>query len=100
MSKEVQTSSITLEAHYTNQSKVTPNKGLIVSAPNTMPKMHLYDDNDANNRLNVLNNDIYQKTNEEKRKNKSKPIKAIAIISTCILGALGIKHLIKILKKS
>ena len=100
MSKEVQNSSINLDAHYTTQTKVKPNKALIVSAPETMPKMHLFDDRDANIRLNAINQDVYQKTNKEKRNKEAKPIKAIAIISAGILGLLGIKHLIKILKKS
>ena len=62
------TTNYNLNAHYTSNPKVERPQRAIVSAPNNLPVMHLYNDRDANNRMKSINNDIYQGFKQEKQK--------------------------------
>lgn len=60
-----------LEAHYSTTTKVTKPEHVVVEGPENIPKYHTYTDNEANQKLKVLNNDVYeavQKTPKKKRK--------------------------------
>ena len=57
-----------LNAHYSNNAKVTRPKRPVAFAPEELPKPHLFNDTDANNRLKLINQDIYQDSKKEENK--------------------------------
>ena len=61
-----------LNAHYTSSPKVTKPKNIVVSAPNNIPKHHIYTDQEANEKLCALNNDVYEAVQRTPKKNKKK----------------------------
>ena len=48
-----------LNAYYTTNAKIERPKHVVVSGPDNIPRVHVYNDIDANNRLNNINHDIY-----------------------------------------
>lgn len=62
-----------LNAHYTTNAKVVRPKNVVVSGPENIPRAHVYNDIDANNRLNAINNDIFVDSQKiPKKQNKKK----------------------------
>lgn len=84
-----------LEAHYANVSKADKTKNRIASAPQTLPAVHLYNDQDANIRMNAINNDIYQASQKEKKHELFDFLKFMGVFFVLVLGIKGIKHLFK-----
>ena len=89
------TTNYNLNAHYTSNPKVERPQRAIVSAPNNLPVMHLYNDRDANNRMKSINNDIYQGFKQEKQKDGTKFLKGFVAVILGILTFLGIKKVFK-----
>ena len=86
-----------LNAHYSNNAKVIKKSKTPALAPNSLPKHHLYNDIDANDRMNAINQDIYNLYKNEKKSNGKNFIKIFCGIIIAILTALGLK---KVFKKS
>lgn len=62
-----------LEAHYSTSTKVAKPEHVVAEGPDSIPKYHIYTDNEANQKLKTLNNDVYeavQKTPEKKKRKK------------------------------
>ena len=55
-----------LNSHYSSNSKVNRPQRVIVTGPNDLPKVHLYNDRDATNRVKAINNDIVLDYKQEK----------------------------------
>ena len=89
------TTNYNLNAHYTSNPKVERPQRAIVSAPNNLPVMHLYNDRDANNRMKSINNDIYQGFKQEKQKDGTNFLKGFVAVILGILTFLGIKKVFK-----
>lgn len=92
-----------LDAHYTTNTKLERPKPSIAQAPATIPKMHLFSDNDANKRMKNINNDIYIGTNKEKSKNefnKSLFLKIFAVIGIAVTSVACFSKLKNFFRKS
>ena len=61
-----------LNAHYTTNSKIVRPAHVVVSGPENIPHVHLYNDADANNRLNAINQDIFEDSKKVPKKAKKK----------------------------
>ncbi|MBQ7764484.1 hypothetical protein IJ384_03830 [bacterium] len=86
-----------LNAHYSTNAKVQRPPKKAVTAPNTLPTMHLYNDRDANKRIKALNQDIYNDSKIEEKRNAFNFAKVFGGIVLAILAILGLK---KVFKKS
>ena len=84
-----------LNAHYTKDAKIKRLRHPVTSAPTNMPKHHLFNDKDANNRMKAINNDIYQGFKKEENRKGTTFIKVFAGIVLAVLGFLGLKKLFK-----
>ena len=89
------TTNYDLNAHYTSNPKVERPQRAIVSAPNNLPVMNLYNDRDANNRMKSINNDIYQGFKQEKQKDGTNFLKGFVAVIFGVLTFLGIKKVFK-----
>lgn len=61
-----------LNAHYTTVSKVKIPQHVVVEGPNNIPKRYVYTDKEANQKLTVLNNDVYESVSRVPKKEKKK----------------------------
>ena len=86
-----------LNAHYSSNHKVKRPKHSVASAPNALPRHRLYNDSDANSRMNAINQDIYLDSKREKSKKGKTFTKYFVGGIIAILAFLGLK---KIFKKS
>ena len=84
-----------LNSHYSSNSKVNRPQRVIVTGPNDLPKVHLYNDRDATNRVKAINNDIVLDYKQEKNKDGVNFTKGFVAIILGILAFLGIKKVIK-----
>lgn len=66
------TSQININAHYANDAKVKRTQRQIVQAPETIPTHNLYSDKEANDRLNAINQDVYNSVKSVPVKNHKK----------------------------
>lgn len=86
-----------IDAHYSTSEKVQRPSHTVVSAPNNLPKGHLFNDRDANNRFKMLSQDIY---NDSKREEKRHATNFIKIFGAGIIGVLALLGLKRLFKKS
>lgn len=84
-----------LNSHYTSNPKVERPIRYAVSAPQSLPTPHLFNDIDANNRMKAINQDIYQDSKTEKNKKATNFIKIFGSVVLAILAILGIKSIFK-----
>lgn len=80
-----------LEAHYSTNPKTSLPQKIIAQPPETIPVRHLFNDRDANARLKILNQDIYEERKKEKNKDVKTFIKWFGGIVLAILAFIGIK---------
>ena len=59
-----------LEAHYSTTPKVEKPQKVVVKGPENIPKVHVFNDIDANNRLSAINQDIYESSKKIPKKKK------------------------------
>ena len=81
-------SDINLDAHYSNNRKVKVSKKAIAEAPPVMPKNRYLTDAEMSKKIGQLNQDIYEKTEKEKKKNGFSVKKFIAIFGIVALFTL------------
>lgn len=79
-----------LNAHYSTNAKAQRPERPIANPPATLSKPHLFDDKDANNRLKMIDRDIY--CDSKKEENKA-VIKFLRIFGVCVGVILIIKGL-------
>lgn len=89
-----------LSAHYSTSAKVTRPERPVANPPATLTKPHLFDDKDANNRLKMINQDIYKDSKKEENKAGVKFLKIFGGIVAAILLIKGIKNIRGAFKKS
>lgn len=87
--------SINLNAHYTSNSKVDSLALNIANPPADIPTRHVFNDAEANKRLKLLNEDIYQSQKKEKKRDVLTFIKWFSAFVIAILTFKGIKHFFK-----
>jgi len=88
-------SSNNLNAHYSSQTKVERIENPVATAPQNIPSYHVFDDIDANNRIDIINKDIYEGTNGEKGKPAKKFWGKYLGFVAILLGFIGLKKLFK-----
>ena len=86
-----------LNAHYSTNAKVQRPARPVDYAPNSLPKPHLFNDTDANNRMKAINQDIY--IDSKKEENRA-GFNFIKIFGAFVLAILAIKLGQNIFKKS
>lgn len=84
-----------LNAYYSTETKIPRPENVVVNAPNNLPTAHLFNDKDANKRLESINKDIYVSYKEEEKRETKNFIKFFAGFVIGILTLLGIKKLFK-----
>jgi len=57
-----------LNAHYTSNSKVQKPKRMVTKGPANVPENYTFNDDIANLKIKIMNEDIYKKTKAEKSK--------------------------------
>lgn len=88
---------INLNAHYTSNAKVERPNRPVALAPTSLPKQHLFNDRDANNRMKAINQDIYIESKKEKKRSITTFLK---FFGAFLLTILAIKAGLKVFKKS
>ena len=86
-----------IEAHYTNNPKVTINKSVNKNLPKQFPERHILTDEELSKRIDAINQDIYVNTKQEEIKT-AKNFSKLFIIS--IISILTFFGLYKCFKKS
>ena len=84
-----------LNAYYSTDTKAHRPERIVVSGPDSLPNMHLFNDKDANNRLKAINEDIYSNYKDEKKSETKNFIKLFGGSIAIVLAILGIKKLFK-----
>ena len=87
--------SMNLNAHYTNNPKVERKVRHVAEPPQSLPGFHLYNDIDAKNKFKTINQDIYMKTEEQKRKHLRSFLKAMGVLVVSVLAYIGLKKIFK-----
>ena len=75
--------------------KTEPSKRVIVEGPQTMAKVHVFSDADANTRFELINKELGIKTKKDKNKAFTNFWKIFGGIVLTIIAALGIKKILK-----
>jgi hypothetical protein len=86
-----------IDAHYTTNAKVVRSPRVAVSAPVNMPASHVFSDKDAKNKLKSINQDIYNDTNQAKKKSFTSFLK---VFGSIVMLIIGIRCAKKFFKKS
>ena len=89
------TETYNINAHYTNNPKVERPLRIVAEAPDTIPRMHLYNEIDARKKLENINADVCVLTKKEKRKPIKNFILAIGALSLSFLAFIGLKKLFR-----
>ena len=69
---EISQPQIDLNSHYTTTPKVEIPQHVVVSPPENIPSVHIFNDIDATNRLNGINQDIFEQSKQHTPKKKKK----------------------------
>ena len=70
--KPIQHNDSNLNSHYSKNTKIKVPKNTVASAPETIPKVHLFNDFDANERLSAIDKDIFESTQRVAKPHKKK----------------------------
>ena len=88
---------INLNAHYTNNPKTERSARPVALAPSSLPKQHLFNNQDAKARWSAINNDIY--IDSKKEENRA-GFNFVKIFGAFVLAIIAIKLGQNIFKKS
>ena len=88
-----QISNVNVNQQYNIKSE--PSKRVIVEGPQTLPRVHVFTDADANKKFEIINQELGIKTKKEKNKAFSNFCKVFGGIVLAIIAALGIKRILK-----
>jgi hypothetical protein len=86
-----------IDAHYTTNAKVVRSPRVAVSAPASIPVSHVFSDKDAKCKLKSINQDIYNDTQQSKKKNI---LSFLKVFGSIVLLIIGIRCAKKFFKKS
>ena len=84
-----------LNAHYSNETKVQRSNRRIATPPDALPKMHLFNDKDANNRIKAIDKDIYLDSKKEEKKQGTNFVKIFVAGVIGLLALIGLKRIFK-----
>ena len=88
-----QISNINVNQQYNIKSE--PSKRVIVEGPQTLPRVHVFTDVDANKKFEVINQELGVKTKKEKNREFKNFCKIFGTIVLTIIAALGLKRILK-----
>ena len=86
---------IETDSYYTSNLKAERPPRQVVQAPMNIPVTHVFNDRDAQAKMNKINLDIYEKGEKEKRKDKVSMLAVIGGIAALILTVIGLKNIFK-----
>ena len=92
-----------IEAHYSDNTKVSRPKLTVAEGPVALPNNHIYSDKEANSRIQAINTDIYESSKKEKAKhefNRSLYFKIFGCVTLATAGIAGFGAIKKFFKKS
>ena len=84
-----------LSSHYSQNAKVYRPGKQVATPPSSLPKPHLFNDTDANNRMKIINNEINIGYKKEKNSFGKKFVKVFATAVLALVAFIGIKRLFK-----
>ena len=84
-----------LKPHYSSDAKVQRSKRAIATPPDVLPKVHLFSDKDANNRIKAIDKDIYLDSKKEKNKEGMNFVKIFVAGLIGLLALMGLKRIFK-----
>ena len=87
-----------LDSHYSTQSKAKLSKRAVAQAPAVLPKHKLFSNEEAEQKINSINKDIYTGTVNKKKKkefNRSLYFKIFGGIAAAVAGIAGINKIRK-----
>ncbi len=86
---------IETNSYYTSNPKVERPPREVVQAPAAIPVQHVFNDRDAQAKMDKINQDIYVKGEKEKRKDKTSMLAFIGGFTALVLAFIGIKSIFK-----
>lgn len=92
-----------LEGHYSTQTKVKNPAREVAEAPAVLPKNKLFSEKEAKQKINSINNDIYEGTVKERKKhefNRSLYFKIFGGVAIAGVGIAGINKIKGFFRKS
>ena len=95
---EILSNSTNIAAHYSSATKTSRPNNIVVSGPKAIPGRHVYNDNDATNRIRQANNEIEAQSKEFRKSSVKRFCKVFGCIVAGILGVIGISKLGKFFK--
>lgn len=95
---EVSQSNYNIEAHYSDNMKVSRPKITSYEPPPNLPKNNLFSDKEANTKMQGINTDIYEGSQKEKSKHEFNRNLYFKIFGGITLAATGIAGISKIRK--
>lgn len=84
-------------SYYSNNPKAERKTHVVASAPENLPRHHLFNDTEANQKMSSINKDIYQASKKENKKDFRTFLK---IFGGIVLTIFCIKNIRKFFKKS
>lgn len=84
-----------LNSYYTTKTKAQRPERPIATPPESLPKFHLYNDIDANNKIKAINQDIYSGIKKEEKRPVINFIKFLSLSVLAIVALFGFKKLFK-----
>ena len=84
-----------LNAHYSTESKAYRPQRPIATPPDTLPRMHLFNDKDANNKIKAIDKDIYLDSKKEEKRQGANFIKIFVAGVLGLLALIGLKRIFK-----
>ncbi len=86
---------IETNSYYTSNPKAEQPLREVIQAPVEIPVRHVFNDRDAQVKMNKLNQDIYIKGEKEKRKEKVSMLAFIGGFTAIALALVGLKGIFK-----
>ena len=86
---------IETNSYYTSNSKTERPRKQVVHAPDKIPVTHVFNDKDAQAKMDKINQDIYVKGEKEKKKEKVSMLTFIGGFTALVLAFIGIKRIFR-----
>ncbi len=86
---------IETNSYYTSNPKAERPPREVVQAPMNIPVQHVFNDRDAQAKMDKINQDIYVKGEKERRREKVSMLTFIGGFTALVLAFIGIKRIFK-----
>ncbi len=86
---------IETDSYYTSNPKAERPAKRVAQPPANIPATHVFNDRDAQAKMDKINQDIYVKGQKEKRKEKISMLAFIGGFTALVLAFIGLKRIFK-----